>query len=68
MSFLDKFEQAVKIGPWLQFVGYQLIVGGMLFAALELAHASLAVKLAFGLAYIGLGVSQAGYLYDKIYP
>lgn len=59
MSLLDKFEQYVKIAPWLQFVGYALAVGGLL-----------GVRHWFGvpLAYVGLFVSFAGFLYKKIYP
>ena len=58
-SLLDAFEKNVKIAPWLQFVGYMLAFGGLL----GLHH-----KFGVPLAYVGLGVSMAGYLYKKIYP
>lgn len=55
MSLLSAFESNVKIGPWLQFVGYMLAFGGLIFAG----HIA---------AFVGLGVSMAGFLYNKIYP
>lgn len=58
-AFLVKIEKYIKIGPWLQFVGLMLAIGGLL----ALAHW-------YGkpLAYVGIGVSFAGFVYDKIYP
>jgi len=52
-------EQYVKIAPWLQFVGLMLAFGGLV-----------ALRHWFGvpLAYVGLGVSAVGFVYDKIYP
>jgi hypothetical protein len=52
-------EKYVKLAPWLQFVGYMLALGGLL-----------ALRHWFGvpLAYVGIGVSFAGFVYDKIYP
>lgn len=52
-------ENYVKLAPWLQFVGLMLAVGGLL-----------ALRHWFGvpLAYVGVGVSFAGFIYDKIYP
>ena len=49
----------VKLAPWLQFVGLMLVAGGLIF----LQHR-------FGLltAYLGLGISFAGFCYDLIYP
>lgn len=49
----------VKLPAWLQFVGLMLAVGGLL-----------AIHRWFGvpLAYVGIGVSFAGFIYDKIYP
>jgi len=58
-NLFAKFESSVKEGPWLQFVGYMLAFGGLL------GHAH---KFGVPLAYVGLGVSMAGFLYDKIYP
>jgi len=55
MSLLNTFEQNVKIKPWLQFVGYMIAFGG------------LAVKHPV-IAYVGVAVSMAGWLYNKIYP
>jgi hypothetical protein len=55
MSLLSAFEQNVKLAPWLQFVGYMLAFGGLVTR-----HPIL--------AYVGLGVSMAGWLYKKIYP
>lgn len=56
MSF--NIEQYVKIAPWLQFVGLALAVGGLL-----------SLKHWFGLpmAYVGVFVSFAGMIYEKIY-
>jgi hypothetical protein len=51
-------EQYVKIAPWLQFVGLMLAVGGLL---------SLKHWVGLPVAYVGIGVSFAGFLYDKIY-
>ena len=58
MSLLANLDKYIKIAPWLQFVGYMLAFGGLL----GLHHF-------FGkpLAYVGLGVSMAGYLYKKLY-
>jgi hypothetical protein len=52
-------ENYVKLPAWLQFVGLMLAVGGLL-----------ALKHWFGipLAYVGIGVSFAGFIYEKIYP
>lgn len=57
MSF--NIENYVKVAPWLQFVGNMLAFGGLL----ALSHW-------YGkpLAYVGLGVSMAGFCYDRIYP
>jgi hypothetical protein len=52
-------EKYVKLAPWLQFVGYMLVVGGLL----ALSH-----WIGKPLAYVGLGVSMAGFVYDQIYP
>lgn len=52
-------ENYVKIAPWLQFVGLMLAVGGLIGA-----HHWFGVPL----AYVGIGVSFAGFIYDKIYP
>ena len=58
-TILSSFSQAVKLKPWLQFVGYMLAFGGLIF----IEHPGAKV-----VAYVGLGVSMAGYLYNKIYP
>jgi len=52
-------EKYVKLAPWLQFVGVMLAFGGLL----ALSHW-------YGkpLAYAGLGVNMAGFVYDRIYP
>lgn len=49
----------VKLAPWLQFVGLMLVLWGLL----ALSHW-------FGkpLAFVGVGVSFAGFIYHKIYP
>src|SRR6266849_8902070 len=46
----------VKLAPWLQFVGLMLALGGLI-----------AVRHWFGvpLAFVGVGVSFAGFIYDK---
>ena len=54
-SILNSVDQYIKIKPWLQFVGYMLAFGGLVSK-----HPLL--------AYVGLGVSMAGWLYNKIYP
>lgn len=55
----NNIDNYIKEGPWLQFVGYMLTFGGLL------GHSHW-----FGvpLAYLGLGIGMAGYLYKKIYP
>ena len=55
MSLLGKIDQYVKLAPWLQFVGYMLAFGGLIFR-----HPVL--------SWVGLGVSMAGFAYDLIYP
>ena len=55
---IDKF---IKIGPWLQFVGLMLAFGGLVFIGDYPDPAKLT-------AYIGLGVSAAGFSYNLIYP
>lgn len=68
MLFLEKeglpqmpfnIDNYVKLAPWLQFVGLVLVFGGLI-----------AVHHWFGvpIAYLGAGVSFAGFIYDKIYP
>lgn len=59
MSFLDKIDQYVKLPAWLQFVGLMLAFGGLIF--IDHSFAKL-------VAYVGLGISAAGFTYDKIYP
>ncbi len=62
MSFstiLSSVDKYIKIKPWLQFVGYMLAFGGLIFIEHPIAKV---------VAYVGLGVSMAGYLYNKIYP
>lgn len=61
MSFLDSFESAVKIKPWLQFVGYMVAFGGLILTS---KHGNLGPIV----SYVGLGMSFAGFLYNKIYP
>jgi hypothetical protein len=58
-TVLNSVNNYVKLKPWLQFVGYMLTFGGLIFITHPVA------KL---VAYVGLGVSMAGYLYNKIYP
>lgn len=52
-------DKLVKLPPFIQFVGLMLVLGGLI-----------AVRHWFGvpLAYVGAGVSFAGFIYDKIYP
>lgn len=57
MSF--DISKYVKLAPFLQFVGYMLALGGLVGS-----HHWFGVPL----AYIGCGVSFAGFIYDKIYP
>ncbi len=54
MNLLDKIDQYVKLPAWLQFVGYMLAFGGLV-----VKHPVI--------TYVGLGVSMAGWLYEKIY-
>lgn len=58
-ALLSSVDKYIKIAPWLQFVGYMLAFGGLIFIEHPVAKI---------IAYVGLGVSMAGYLYDKIYP
>lgn len=58
-SLLDTFEQYVYIAPWLQFVGLMLGFGGLLGN-----HHWFGIPL----AYLGFGISMAGFVYHKIYP
>lgn len=57
MSF--NFENYVKIGPWLQFVGLMLVFGGLV------AHSH---WVGIPVAYVGAAVSLAGFVYNEIYP
>jgi hypothetical protein len=53
---LDNFSNNMIIeDQWLQFVGYVIGFGGLIFK-----HPAV--------TYVGLGVSMAGWLYKKIYP
>ena len=66
LTLVDKY---IKIKPWLQFVGLMVAFGGLIGAALEVAHpVGFMAKLAFGVAFVGLGVSAAGFDYNEIYP
>jgi len=51
-------EEYIYIAPWLQFVGLMLAFGGLL----GLRH-----WFGIPMAYIGLGVSAVGFVYEKIY-
>lgn len=65
MSFsniISSFESAVKIAPWLQFVGYMLVFMGLL--AIGFKHQD-AGKI---IAYLGNALGMAGWVYKKIYP
>jgi hypothetical protein len=53
-SILDSVDKYIKIQAWLQFTGYMLAFGGLV------AKHPL-------VAYVGLGVSMAGWLYNLIY-
>lgn len=64
-SILNSIDQYIKIGPWLQFVGYMLIVIGLVFTgATQGKH----LVIGLGTAAVGTGISMAGWLYKKIYP
>src|SRR4029077_11693491 len=68
-TFLGNVDKFIKIDTWLQIVGYMLLVAGLIGAAWSLPHpVDLPVKLAFGVAFVGVGVSMAGFDYTKIYP
>ncbi len=54
-----KLEEHVHLAPWLQFVGLMIVVGGLL---------SLRHWVGVPLAYLGVGVSFAGFIYKQIYP
>lgn len=58
-TILSSVDKYIKIKSWLQFVGYMLAFGGLVFIEHPLAKV---------VAYVGLGVSMAGFLYDMIYP
>jgi hypothetical protein len=59
MNFLDKIDQYIKIAPWLQFVGLMLAFGGLIYVSHPVGKM---------IAYVGLGISSAGFAYEKIYP
>jgi hypothetical protein len=54
-TILNSVDQYIKVKPWLQFVGYMLAFGGLV------THHPV-------LTYVGLGVSMAGWLYNRLYP
>jgi hypothetical protein len=58
-TIFNSIDQYVKLPAWLQFVGLMLAFGGLIF----IDHPG--AKL---VAYVGLGISAAGFAYDKIYP
>lgn len=57
MSF--NISNYVKLPAFLQFVGLMLAIGGLL----ALNHA-----IGKPLAYVGIGISFAGFIYNRIYP
>lgn len=68
-TIFTSIDKYIKIKPWLQFVGYMLAFGGLLGAALEVAHPlNLPALAGFVTAFVGLGVSMAGFDYTQIYP
>ena len=60
-SVLANIDKYVKLPAWLTFVGYMLVAGGLIG---QRYHAEFGTAV----AYVGLGVSMAGWLYDRIYP
>ncbi len=58
-TIFNSVDQYIKIKPWLQFVGLMLAFGGLIFID---HHGAKLV------AYVGLGISAAGFVYDSIYP
>lgn len=64
MSLLDKFEEYVKIAPWLQAVGLAIAI--LAFAALKPVGFFGHVEKAVGL--VGCFVSLFGFIYKKVYP
>lgn len=59
-TIFASIDKDIKIAPWLQFVGLMLAFGGLIFIGEY--HAAKLV------AYVGLGVSSAGFAYNLIYP
>ena len=59
----DAIDKFIKIKPWLQFVGYLVALGGLILLA---AKCGLSAGLV--IAYLGVGVSMAGFDYKQIYP
>lgn len=62
-SILNTIDQYIKIKPWLQFVGYMILIGGLITIA---AKCGMSVGLVIG--FLGLGISMAGFNYRDIYP
>lgn len=58
-SIFNNLDKYIIEDQWLTFVGYILAFGGLI------GHTH-----AYGIAvaYVGLGVSMAGWLYKKLYP
>lgn len=66
-SLFNNLDKYIIEDQWLQFVGYMFIAGGLIGIGLNTAHTFLDT-LPLGIAFVGLGVSMAGWLYHKIYP
>jgi hypothetical protein len=58
-SILDSVDKYVRLPNWLQFTGLMLAFGGLIYVNHPLG------KL---VAFVGLGVSAAGFCYSLIYP
>jgi hypothetical protein len=64
-TIFNSVDKYVKLKPWLQFVGYMLMAGGYVAHS---SHHALFHAYAADIAFLGFGISMAGFCYELIYP